>query len=67
MVASQLYPCTINLFHVLVVGPLLIYIGYMREFTPSFLFTSLVVLGLLVIGFHLYRIFSTNRCGLQIK
>lgn len=42
----------INLFHALIVGPLLAYIGYNRETTPKMIFDVLLYTGLIVIIYH---------------
>ena len=48
----------INLMHVLLVAPLLIYFGMLKD-CNSFQKHKviLLVLGLLVLGYHLYRLF----------
>ena len=44
----------VNLIHVLIVGPLLIYIGYYGEKTARKFFELLLMLGFASIGYHLY-------------
>lgn len=60
--ASNLYLCVVNLIHIFLVAPLLIYIGYQQELTPTLLYQVLMVLGVLVLGYHLFMVFSTDRC-----
>ena len=48
----------INLFHMVFVAPLLIYIGYMGVDSLPQMFTVLLVLAPLVMLFHLYRAFQ---------
>lgn len=47
----------VNLIHILIVGPLLIYIGYYGEKTARLYFELLLMLGFASIGYHLYYLF----------
>lgn len=47
----------VNLIHVFIVGPLLIYIGYNGEKTARKFFELLLMLGFASIGYHLYYLF----------
>jgi hypothetical protein len=47
----------VNLIHVLIVGPLLMYIGYHGEKTSRKFFEILLMLGFASIGYHLYYLF----------
>ena len=44
----------VNLFHILIVAPLLIFIGYNKETTPRYAFEFLIMLGFAAIGYHGY-------------
>ena len=44
----------VNLIHILLVGPLLIYIGYNGLLTPRLYFELLIMLGFASIGYHGY-------------
>lgn len=44
----------VNLIHVFIIGPLLVYIGYNREKTTRKFFEMLLMLGFALIGYHLY-------------
>lgn len=44
----------VNLIHILLVGPLLIYIGYNREDTARMYFELLLMLCFAVVGYHGY-------------
>ena len=48
----------VNLIHVLIVGPLLVYIGYTGEKTSRKYFEMLLMLGFAAIGYHLYYLFQ---------
>lgn len=47
-------PYWVNLIHILLVGPLLIYIGYNREKTKRLYFELLLMLAFAAIGYHGY-------------
>ena len=44
----------VNLIHILIVGPLLIYIGYNNKATPRPAYELLLMLGFAAIGYHGY-------------
>ena len=44
----------VNLIHIFIVGPLLVYIGYNSEKTPRLYFELLLMLGFAAIGYHGY-------------
>jgi len=48
----------VNLIHVFIVGPLLVYIGYNRENTARLYFEILLMLGFASIGYHGYYLFQ---------
>ena len=48
----------VNLIHVFIVGPLLVYIGYNGEKTSRKFFEILLMLGFASIGYHLYYLFK---------
>jgi len=47
----------INLIHIVIIGPLLVYIGYNRENTSRKYFELLLMLGFSSIGYHGYYLF----------
>ena len=49
----------VNLIHILIVGPLLVYIGYNREKTARLYFELLLMLGFAAIGYHGYYLISS--------
>lgn len=49
----------VNLIHILLVGPLLIYIGYNGEKTARLYFELLLMLGFSAIGYHGYYMLSS--------
>ena len=48
----------VNLIHIILVGPLLVYIGYNREKTARLYFELLMMLGFAAIGYHGYYLFE---------
>ena len=48
----------VNLIHVFIIGPLVIYIGYNGEKTTRKFFEILLMLGFASIGYHLYYLFK---------
>jgi len=51
-------PYWVNLIHILLVGPILVYIGYNRENTKRKYFEILLMLGFASIGYHGYYLFN---------
>lgn len=47
----------VNLIHILIVGPVLVYIGYNGEKTSRKFFEILLMLGFAAIGYHGYYLF----------
>ena len=50
-------PYWVNLIHIFIVGPILIYIGFNREKTQRLYFEILLMLGFASIGYHGYYLF----------
>ncbi len=42
----------INLFHIFIISPLLIYLGLIKTKTPRFIYELIFMLGFAVIGYH---------------
>lgn len=49
---------TINVIHLLIIGPLLTYIGLQGKNTSKIMFNILTLLGLFVIGYHGYNLYK---------
>lgn len=47
-----------NMIHILLVGPLLVWIGYNKEKTPKYAFDLLLMLGFASIGYHGYYLWK---------
>ena len=51
----------VNLFHILIVAPLLIFIGYNRQTAPRYAYEFLLMLGFAAIGYHGYYAITSNE------
>ncbi len=51
----------VNWMHVLFVGPLLLVVGLKGKNTPQAVFSIMLVLGLGVMGYHLYKLIMTYK------
>ena len=51
----------INLFHVLVIAPLLIYIGYRQPDATDFVYQLLLMATFAVVGYHAYYLFADQK------
>lgn len=49
----------VNLIHVLFIGPLLIYVGYMEQQTPRAAYELLALSGFGALGYHIYSIIQS--------
>ncbi len=52
------YLKAINIFHVLVVAPLFVYVGWLGASTPPAVFTLLLVMAPIVLLYHAYRAYQ---------
>jgi hypothetical protein len=53
----------IHLFHILLVGPLFIYVGIKRETIPKQMFPFLLVLGVFITLYHIYLAYNKFKQG----
>jgi hypothetical protein len=53
----------IHLFHILLVGPLFIYVGIKRETIPKLMFPFLLVLGAFITLYHIYLAYNKLKQG----
>ena len=49
----------IYLIHIVFVGPLLIYVGYMKNKTNITLFNVMLILGVIVFLYHLHKLYKS--------
>jgi peptidoglycan/LPS O-acetylase OafA/YrhL len=58
---------TIQLFHIIIIASLFIYIGTARTNIPDFMFPIIMGLGVIVISYHAYKVFANpNRAWLYL-
>jgi hypothetical protein len=53
----------IHLFHILLVGPLFLYVGIKRETIPKLMFPFLLVLGAFITLYHIYLAYNKLKQG----
>ena len=56
----------IYLFHVLFVGPLLVYVGYYKGKVDSKILDAVAVLGAIVTVYHAYKLFLSRRAASKV-
>lgn len=52
---------SINLFHILVVAPLLLAVAILRHKTPNWLYDVLLAVGTLGMVYHIYKYYNTGN------
>ena len=57
----------INIIHVLIVGPLLLWIGYHQKATERPAYDMLLIAAFGALGFHLYRMIILSQTFVKIK
>ena len=60
------YGQMIYLIHILLVGPLLIYIGYFKQNTHKTVFDILLIIGIVVVLYHGYKLTKISK-ALKVK
>jgi hypothetical protein len=55
----------VHLFHILFVGSLFLYVGIQKRNIPSWLYPSLLILGILIIPYHIYKAFHYWKKGIN--
>ena len=53
----------IHLFHILLVGPLFLYVGIKRDTIPKLMFPFLLVLGAFITIYHMYLAYNKYKQG----
>jgi hypothetical protein len=46
----------LSLFHVLLVSPLLLFVGFQRASTPTWLYNAFLIIGMVIIVYHGYKL-----------
>jgi hypothetical protein len=53
----------VHLFHVLIIGSLFLYVGIERTNIPTFMFPLLLGLGVIVILYHIFKVYTYMKLG----
>ena len=53
----------VHLFHVLIIGSLFLYVGIQRTNIPTFMFPLLLGLGVIVILYHIFKVYTYMKLG----
>ena len=53
----------VHLFHILIVGSLFLYVGIERTNIPTFMFPLLLGLGVIVILYHIFKVYTYMKLG----
>jgi len=53
----------VHLFHIIIVGALFIYVGIIKENIPKIMFPILFYLGIIIIAYHIYKVYSYMKLG----
>jgi len=56
----------VHLFHILIVGGLFMYVGINRDKIPEILFSVLFYLGIVIILYHIYKVYKYITNGKAI-
>ena len=48
----------VHLFHIIIVGGLFLYVGLMRDSLPSTMYSILFYLGIFIIFYHIFKVWS---------
>jgi uncharacterized membrane protein len=57
----------VYLFHILLVAPLFIFIGYKKQAVPEQLFTILMAMGVVIGLYHSYKLFLQYQHNQAVK
>ena len=53
----------VHLFHVIIIGGLFLYVGIHRTNIPAFMFPLLLGLGVIVILYHIFKVYTYMKLG----
>ena len=53
----------VHLFHVLIIGSLFLYVGIQRTNIPTFMFPVLLGLGVIVVFYHIFKVYTYMKQG----
>jgi len=55
----------VHLFHILIVGSLFLYVGIVKSNMPSFMYSVLLVLGIIIILYHCFKVYKKLKQGIN--
>ena len=55
----------VHLFHILIVGGLFLYVGIKKTEIPSFMYSFLLILGIIIIFYHGFKVYKKLKEGLN--
>ncbi len=55
----------IHLFHILIVGSLFLYVGITKTNIPNFMYSFLIILGLIIVLYHCYKAYTKIKVGIN--
>lgn len=55
----------VHLFHILIVGSLFLYVGIAKTNIPNFMYSVLLVLGIIIILYHGFKVYKKLNAGLN--
>jgi len=55
----------VNIFHILLVGPLFLYVGIKHDTLSKYMFTFLLVLGIFITIYHMYLAYNKFKEGIS--
>ena len=55
----------VHLFHILIVGGLFLYVGIKKLEIPNFMYSFLLILGIIIIGYHGFKVYKKLKEGLN--
>jgi hypothetical protein len=53
----------VHLFHILIIGSLFLYVGIERTNIPTFMFPLLLGLGVIIILYHMFKVYTYMKQG----
>ena len=55
----------VHLFHIIIVGGLFLYVGIKKTEIPSFMYSFLLILGIIIIFYHGFKVYKKLKEGLN--
>jgi hypothetical protein len=55
----------VHLFHILIVGGLFLYVGIKKTDIPNFMYSFLLILGIIIIAYHGFKVYKKLKEGLN--